>query len=288
MDINWDDVETQQKTAKAPVDAHDQYEEVYEEVYEDEYVDEIVDESDPDDNPAVVEAIKRIEQAKLYESLLKHDFFAPGSARHEIQDKVTREIRGFILERLSELVGMTTPKTQTAPAAELPWDTEQVEALTSLANRLLEKKASPQKPAQPTVRQFGAHVSEPSVNVVPAPQESQSQQKTQKKKIVKRVVRREPPQAKTNHNLPAGTKVDPKTGNPIAESGAVLYPGQVTNKKNPPKPMPTQREQDMMNARSVNQASAARGQSGDLGSQILQAAILSAQATNANIIEEDV
>lgn len=84
------------------------------------------------------EAIKRIEQAKLYETLLKHQLFASGSARPEIMATVETEIKQFILSRLEVLLGIKPAQTQAAQS-EI-FSEEETTALKALASRLIQKE----------------------------------------------------------------------------------------------------------------------------------------------------
>jgi len=281
MDLDWDKVEKiqeQQSQPEEPQMLEEDSEWIYEDVFEDE-----------DEDPAVSEAIKRIEQAKLYESLLKHDFFGPGSARPEIQNKVTKEIRDFILERLTILVGINSPKPQQSSPVSLPWSDIQIQAITAMANRLVDKKATNKSPARPVVQPFGGGMTTPVVNVAPiaevienTPQPEAQTSPVSQNKRKKRRVRKAT--AKSDESvLPEGTKVDPSTGRPMSDSGAVLYKGQVTNKKNPPKKMPPQGEIDRLHSSQV-----AKAQTGTntIGNKMLGLAITSSQHNNRSIIEE--
>ena len=276
MEFDWDNMNNEQETYpqlpdnQPDIAGDDEWE----------YVEEVM--SDDDVNSTVNEAIKRIEQAKLYESLLKHDFFAPGSAREEIQSKVTNEIRDFILERLTILVGLKEPESK-KHQQQLPWDAVQIESLTSISNRLVDKKSnSVSAPAQPVVRQFVNNTSQPQVNVAQAMQQSIPDQP--KTKMVRR--RKEQPvaaQTPGKSAIPPGMKTDPSTGLPISDSGIVLYAGQAQNKKKPATPMPSQTQMNNINATQVQRESAGTGSIGD---KLLGLAITNAQNLNRNITED--
>lgn len=268
MDIDWDNM-TQQ-------DPNELIETPPENDGEWDYVDEFIGTEESEEG-TVNEVTKRIEQAKLYESLLNHDFFAPGSARAEIQNKVTKEIRDFILERLTILVGIKQeqPAQQPLQSVELPWDESQIEALTSIADRLLEKKTTQPVKSSPVVQQFSGGVGGPKVNMV-----QQTQKTPPARQQNKQVVNQNQPAKK---KLPPNVKIDPATGNPVSDLGVVLYGGQVKNKKKPPKPMPSQRAMDMINQNQVQRTNSGSS----VGDQILGLAITNAQNMNKNIIEED-
>ena len=245
-----------------------------------EYVDEFIEEDDQSDS-TVNEVTKRIEQAKLYESLLNHDFFGPGSARPEIQTKVTKEIRDFILERLTILVGMKEPQPRIEAQANMPWDDMQIEALTSIADRLVEKKSSHQGIKRPTVQAFtGGSTYEPKVQQ--APQSSPPPIKKEQPKT-RKVKRRKPKaEAQAPKTLPAGITIDPNSGNPMSENGIVLYGGQVKNNKKPPQSMPTQASMDQLNSAQVQRSTSG----GSVGDKLLGLAISQAQSINNNIAED--
>ncbi len=268
MDFDWDNMNENQ-THQAPV------EESESQHLEDEWIyDDDEDGLYEDEDPTINEAVKRIEQAKLYESLLKHDFFAPNSARAEIQDKVTSEIREFILERLIVLVGLKSPKQSEPVPAQLPWNPMQLEAITAMANRLIEKKNPSATPSQPVVQQFYATAQNPQVNVASTPQRAPTKPRRKKR-------RGEPQKQKADENLPKGTKIDPATGHPVSDNGVVLYKGQVPNKKNKPKRMPSQNEMNMINSAQVDSMTSGNNQS--VGSKLLNLAITNAQYNNRNI-----
>lgn len=133
------------------------------------------------------EALKRIEQAKLYEILLNHQLFAQGSARAEILDLVTKEIRSFVLERLELLVGLKTTKKAEAPEQKI-FSAEEIQALKILSQRILQKtQITSSEPRVNTVMPTEPKINpvmptEPRINTVQPktrprkPQQSQQQQ----------------------------------------------------------------------------------------------------------------
>ena len=279
MDLDWDqkliDEQTQPQYAQEPV---------LEEGYEYDDVDEFIDEDSDMDDSTVNTAIKRIEQAKLYESILKHEFFAPGSARPEIQTKVTKEIRDFILDRLTILMGLKTEPKDIQIKAEMPWNDDQIAALTSIASRLVDKKNSTKTVNNPVVQQFASsEVTQPRVNVATTHnvQPAQPQQKVAPK--TRKVRRKRAGPTKTTKNMPAGMTVDPNTGRPMSANGVVLYGGQVQNAKAPPKKMPSQMEMNQMNNSLVQRNATGAGSVGD---KLLGMAITQAQNLNRNILED--
>ena len=227
----------------APAGSNDLYIEGEEEYYEYEEVEEVLDGS----NPRIAEAIKRIEQAKLYESLLKHDFFAPGSARPEIQEKVTDEIRGFILQRLEELLGMQMSVSLPAsPASD--FNEDEKDALRAVAQRLTKKKN--EGPVVPRVQQYRPNDSEVKINTANLGYSDKP------KKVVKRVVRKAKEPTKENNPQPNNSDKMTK-GN---------YQKPAISKKHPPVKMPPQAQIDALNA-----AQAARNAGG--GGELISTAL---------------
>lgn len=169
--------------------------------YEYEEIDEVLfeEEQQEEEQEIVSEALKRIEQAKLYESLLKHNFFAAGSARPEIQNKVTSEIRGFILERLNVLLGMKSPiDPKVSRNIELPFSKEQLQALVAIADRLISKGTNtPHSMSNPVVNQFSnrepeviphqTRPTEPILNQPPARQEQSSAIAAKPRKVIRKI-----------------------------------------------------------------------------------------------------
>lgn len=223
------------------------------------------------------EAIERIEQAKLYESLIKHDFFGPGSARPEIQSRVTKEIRGFILERLEILLGIKTNKvteTNTIHQTVSPFDNEEVDALKEIAGRLILKSrnSGTMMHSEPQVKQFQNQQPNPQVNRVTPSQPRVNQVSTQK----------QPQQPPRRPSAPVpSTPIAEMTPEERLASG--VYKPQAVSKIHPPKPMPSQMQINAMNAEEVSKRQS-KG-TGSITDQILRLAISSSQETNASVIE---
>lgn len=120
-------------------------------------------------NEVVSEAVKRIQQAKLYETLLSHSLFKPGSADPEIQNRVESEIHAFILNQLEILLGMKHERTQqTQPHFVLPFDEDQIKALTVLADKVLKRQILPSPTPTPAINQVEQAASQPEVRQIPA------------------------------------------------------------------------------------------------------------------------
>jgi hypothetical protein len=173
----------------------------------------------------VSEAMLRIQQAKLYEILLSHSFFAPGSAEPEIQARVEAEIKEFVLERLEVLLGMRAPRSQQVAPAQLPFDEEQLAALAALANRALKRDSVPQ-PITPTLNTVTVQQ--------PVPQVAQQVQRP--------VVPQSPGQGQARRRRTAN--IGEKSGKDFS---------QAVGKRQKPLPMPSQAIMDQMNANEAAQ-----------------------------------
>jgi hypothetical protein len=233
------------------------------------------------------EAVKRIEQANLYQTILKHDMFAPGSARPEIIEEVQKEFRTFALERLEKLLGMKSGSTSFQPEAakvEIPFDDEQVDALKALANRALKRDVPVAvQPQLNPVAVAGPVVPSPAINVVqpkPAPV-------LQRKAVTQAPQRPQPPQARQaaqaqprrrrrSNNVSA---VLDKNGNPIVDKDYSQAIPEGSTKAPRPKPMPSQMEQNMMHAATAQRNEQAFGRGG--GADPLMSKALSLALTTA-------
>lgn len=92
-----------------------------------------------DDSMAVtlIEAVKRIEEANLWKTLITTDVFEVGSARPQIVEEVNRQIKEFAQTRLEICVGLR-PSSQQQNVAQV-FDDEEVQALKVLAAKLLKR-----------------------------------------------------------------------------------------------------------------------------------------------------
>ena len=244
---------------------------------QDQQVDDVVDEAlgyeqeGYQGSEVLEEAIERIEQAKLYESLIKHDFFGPGSARQEIQDRVTREIRGFILERLEILLGIKSPASKIINVKAISqFDDAEIDALKEIAGRLIQKSRQiPERQIEPQVQQYSNQTYEPK------PQQT----KPLSPKVNQ--VRSQPKQ--TQRQSKSQPKSEGLASTPEERLLNGTYKPQAVSKTNPPKPMPNQMMMNMMNAQEVakRQATGATG----VVDQMLRLAINTSQAINKDVIE---
>jgi len=265
-------------------DAQEEYQTdtMAEEVVE-EFIEEVVEEY-LEEETVLSEAEARIEQANLYQALLKAQLFTQDSARPEIIDAVSKEFKSFIVSRLETLLGIRPEKQQLAEVVS-PFSPEELEALKQLASHMISKKSSqPQAPAAPVkptptvtpvtrsaptqqaaparVQSVQARPAQPVQKPAPrpaapvqqqAPPPPQPQAQTEVvngKKIVRRVVRRVvqgPTQAQAQ--LPQNAPVTDSRNQNVSIEG-VNY-AQAVNTLRPPLPMPSQAHIDMMNANTA-------------------------------------
>jgi hypothetical protein len=159
----------------------------------------------------VSEAMLRLEQARLYEMLLKHNFFEGVRTGPAAKQNVEQELKKFILDRLEVLLGIKAEASnQTAPSEftfELPFNEVEVEFLKALAYKgtngasvtaqssqaQVQAQSVPQAPQQlPKLRQEGLKPLSQS-KPVPRPQPVQ-QQRQPVKQLAKPAPRPQAPQ----------------------------------------------------------------------------------------------
>lgn len=108
------------------------------------------------------EAMKRLEMAQLYKTIIGVSVFAEGSARPEIQEAVEKELRDFALGRLEVLLGVKQAEP-VAAEAHSQFSSDEVavlKALVARANAARPAEYKPQlnqpvAPAKPKVNQVG-------------------------------------------------------------------------------------------------------------------------------------
>lgn len=230
------------------------------------------------------EAEKRIEQANLYQALLKHDLFAEDSARPEVIDAVKKEFKGFILSRLEILLGIKPEPQQIQQVqVELPFSDDEINALKSIASRLLVKSQTPTAPTPaparpvPTVQSVQVNTVKspaPAIKEVKAkPQAPVQQVRTQpaaapvqqapvqqttggtQKKVVRRVVRKvtnsSQNQTQTRQVVQPTQQIQKKETGNVSEITGQDYSQAVSPVKRP-RPIPSQAMQDDMNMRQAD------------------------------------
>jgi hypothetical protein len=254
-------------------------EEEYEEIDSglEEVVEEIVEEyeedvSDSQQASSVInEAMKRIEQANLYKALLDHQLFSPGSARPEIIAIVRKEFKTFILSRLEILLGIkqeANVQLESSLKAKSAFDDGEVEALKAIAKRL----SSKQPTSSPTINSVEARTPQiQPLETKTVPQIQEVQPQTVSRKVIRRVVKRQPeqsqiqPQPQTQAQAVRGRKK--RSDNTSVFTGQDL--SQAINEAKPPMKMPSQMEIDMLNARQA-EMNARGGATAGVGAAITQ------------------
>jgi hypothetical protein len=256
----------------------------------DEAAEEYVDEQFPEQTEEAVEqsnqrqviiseAVRRIEHAKLYETLLNNSLFTPGSADPALISEVEGELKQFIMTRLEVLLGMKSEQS-VAVSAKSPFDDDEIGALKQLAGHLLKRNALVS--------------ANPTLNPVSAPQQASPIQQATVRSPQIRTVGAAPAGQQRPVQRPAGVapqkKAAPrkKTANVSAYNGQEYSQARPTAQENPhipqPAPMPPQAMIDQINATQVSRQSRSMGTSPGMG-KLLEAAISLAQNQNAGIKE---
>lgn len=217
------------------------------------------DNSQSDSRGVLNEALKRIEQAKLYEALLNHDLFSEDSARPEIIEAVREEMNTFILSRLEVLMGM---RTEESTVTVSPFSDQEVAALKALAARALSGPAK----TTPTA---------PVINPVAAAGKTASRGRGKRSQATEQVA-----------VAPVAPPPREKSGNVSTHTGEDY--SQAINTARPPLKMPSQMEIDMMHAKQAAQnakgAAIGDGMNTPLGANV--STILQQAQRNPNIKEE--
>jgi len=213
-----------------------------------EETEEVVEEAVSDNQFLASPVVQKIEKAKLYQMLLTSDFFEEDAAEEEIVQSVTTEIRRFVHYRLECLLGTRSEDSEFGssepPAPVLPWDDNQIQALTAIANRLLKTESSAS-----TAKAGG-------VKKVSSPKQKAAKASPNPRKTKKVTAKKE----KTSEE---------KVKEHFEQYKSVDNPDR--------KPMPSQMEIDTMNAQQANQnagnsfgSSTAGGLGGDVAKALIQ------------------
>lgn len=129
--------------------------ELYEEYSDSDTIEEFLEgeqliEEKKNGSVVINEALKRIEQASLYQTLINHSLFAPNSARPEIMQLVENEIKAFAIERLEILLGMKN-ENNLEQGSSGQFNEEEVLALKAIAGRLVNKNPPKSVERTPTL-----------------------------------------------------------------------------------------------------------------------------------------
>lgn len=233
-------------------------------------------------NLVVNEAIRRIEQAKLYEALLRNSLFDPSTGRPEIIAVVEKEMKGFILSRLEHLLGIKPAAQESqAVAVDLPFTEEQVSALKALADRMLTKQPAPtmQTVSEPTIKPLAStSPSAPTAPIravsAPAARQPQVAQPRPAQAPAKAPAAQKRPGRKKSQNVSEFTGQDysQSAGDPEVAARRL--------------PMPSADQMNAMAAVEAQRNQASIGGAMSREGQILQSAVLLAQKQNSHVSEE--
>ncbi|NBP13505.1 hypothetical protein EBU95_03785 [bacterium] len=127
------------------------------EIWDDENLELEEESSDSGESILQNELVKRISKAKLYESLLSSSFFDEEDVEDSIKKDVEKEIKGFIVLKLEELLGLKSnhttetnlkPKKQAnkpQPKSSLGLTEEEMMALKMVAKKITTPQAENKK-----------------------------------------------------------------------------------------------------------------------------------------------
>lgn len=88
----------------------------------------------------VLAAVKRIEEANLWKTLLSQNIFSADAARPEIVQTVNEKIKNFAREQLEMAVGLKSEsQSNTIPQVNSYFDADEIQALKVLAAKLLKR-----------------------------------------------------------------------------------------------------------------------------------------------------
>ena len=186
------------------------------------------------------EAVKRIEEANLWKTLLTLDVFQQGSARPEIVESANKKIRAFARQNLESCVGINqkeAPPQKIIQEVKLPFDREEMQALKILAAKVLKRDVTQAilQDYSPTVSTVTSVAkSGPTVNTVQAAGQVKTQQAPSVNMAPKTAAK--VPQKKKTAQKPGAGYIPPTSGYipPIQGGATVTTEGlpQQTNMNN--------------------------------------------------------
>jgi hypothetical protein len=154
------------------------------------------------------DAQMRLDQARLYEMLIKHNLFAGIHANKRAIQIVQDEAKNFFLERMEILLGMKSP-TQPVQHVESPFNDLEVQALKDIAAKLT--KGASQNDAEPQIRP----VQPPKQNGLrPLNQNKLTQQNQSPRPVQQKQPVRKPAPQQTQENERQGLTKKPKDMTP--------------------------------------------------------------------------
>ena len=165
------------------------------------------------------EAVKRIEEANLWKTLLGRDVFAPGSARPEILESVNKKIRIFARQNLELCVGISKKEENKPQQAALPFDKEEMHALKLLAAKVLKRDLTKAVMGEysPEINQVEAVQSsaEPKMNTTKV--------KSEEQKVKVNTVKASKSTQSSSKSSSTNTTKQPPTNQPPSNSGRAAY-----------------------------------------------------------------
>lgn len=121
---------------------------------------EVLEDDNTEAAATLIEAVRRIEEANLWKTLMTASVFEVGSARPEILHSVNAQIRDFARKKLEECVGISR-STPSHDSIHNVFDAEEVQALKILAAKLLKKDFVITSDYKPTLRNVAAESTQP-------------------------------------------------------------------------------------------------------------------------------
>jgi hypothetical protein len=201
--------------------------------YEDEIVDmfsgasesEVAYELEDEEMDVVGEAMVRLEQARLYDMLIKHNLFDGVQANPIALKNVQDELKSYIVERLQILLGIKQEQapTPTSMRVELPFNKLEIQALKDLAYKLT-KGATDKIQERETVEAV-AERTEQTIKPLSQPKKPQGLKSLGSSQPIKKQAPPPAPPKKSNvvvNNTKKKKTVNIPKGNVIAPDGSVL------------------------------------------------------------------
>lgn len=160
----------------------------------------------------VSDAMVRLDQARLYEMLIKHDMFDGIDANQHALENVKREIKGFIVERLEFLLGIRVEQKQESVDNTDSFFTDQEKQfLKMLAQRSVQKLEGDRVPEPKPI------ISKPA----PKPQGLKTLAVQPKQSPSQLAPRQAPTQKVESKPIPQKTSNKPRTSVPSSSSKSI-------------------------------------------------------------------
>ncbi len=165
------------------------------------------------------EAVKRIEEANLWKTLLGRDVFAPGSARPEILEAVNKKIRVFARQNLELCVGISKKEENKPQQVALPFDKEEMHALKLLAAKVLKRDLT-----KAVMGEYSPEINQVEVAQSDAePKMNTAKIKTEEQKVKVNAVKSSKPTQPSSKSSATSTAKPPPTNRPVSSSGKTVH-----------------------------------------------------------------